>query len=108
MGNKIKPSKAWRKDQTAKTKGKLEIPSNCNHDIKYFKCLKSKHIASQYLNKRIMVMREHRDIKFKSNKYEEDEMPPLEAYSDVEYPIDEEALVIRRSLNVQIKKDDVE
>jgi hypothetical protein len=47
-----------------------------------------------------MVMREHRDIKFKSNKYEEDEMPPLEAYSDVEYPIDEKALVIRRSLNV--------
>jgi hypothetical protein len=47
-----------------------------------------------------MVMREHRDIKSKSNKYEEDEMPPLEAYSDVEYPIDEKALVIRRSLNV--------
>jgi hypothetical protein len=47
-----------------------------------------------------MVIREYKDIKSKSNKYEEDEMPPLEAYSDIEYSINEETLVIRRSLNV--------
>jgi hypothetical protein len=37
-------------------------------------------------------------------------MPPLEDASDenVMYPIKEESLVIRRTLNVQIKKDDLE
>jgi hypothetical protein len=42
----------------------------------------------------------------KSDKYKEDEMPPLENYSDVEYLVDKEVLVIRKSFNVQIKKDD--
>jgi len=49
-----------------RTKGKVEIPSNYNRDIKSFKCLRSEHIVLQYLNKRIMVMREHEDIEFKS------------------------------------------
>jgi hypothetical protein len=42
----------------------------------------------------------------KSDKYKEDKMPPLENYSDVEYLVDKEVLVIRKSFNVQIKKDD--
>jgi len=35
-------------------------------------------------------------------------MPPLEDYNDVKYPIDKEALVIRRLFKVLIKDDDVE
>jgi hypothetical protein len=35
-------------------------------------------------------------------------MSPLEDCSNVEYIVDEDALVIRRSLNVQIKEDDME
>jgi hypothetical protein len=35
-------------------------------------------------------------------------MPPFEDYNDVKYPIDEEALVIRRLFKVLIKDDDVE
>ena len=53
-------------------------------------------------------MREHEDIEFKSEKFKEDEMPSHEDYNDVEYPIDRKTLVIRRTLNVQIKEDDVE
>ena len=35
-------------------------------------------------------------------------MSPLEDYSDVKYPIDKKALLIQRSLNIQIKDGDVE
>lgn len=34
-------------------------------------------------------------------------MPPLENYSSVKYRVDREALMIRRSLNIQIKNNDV-
>jgi len=47
-----------------------------------------------------------RILKPKSDKYKEDEMPPLENCSDVEYLVDKKVLVIRKSFNVQIKKDD--
>ena len=63
----------------------------------------SEHIASQCLNKKIMVMREHRDIESKSDKFKENEMPPLEDCSNIEYLVDREALMIWRTLNVQIK-----
>jgi hypothetical protein len=35
-------------------------------------------------------------------------MSPLENYSDIKYPIDKEALLIWRSLNIQIKNGDIE
>lgn len=52
-------------------------------------------------------MRKHGKIEYKSNKSEEDEMPPLKDYSNVKYLVDEKALVINRLLNVQIKNEDV-
>jgi hypothetical protein len=54
-----------------------------------------------------MTIKEHRDIESKSEKSKKDEMPPLEDYNNVEYLVDKEALVISRTLNVQIKKDDI-
>jgi hypothetical protein len=57
--------------------------------------------------KRTMVIREHREIEYESDKSEDDKMLALKNYSDVEYLINREVLVIRRSLNVQIKKDDM-
>jgi hypothetical protein len=54
-----------------------------------------------------MTIKEHRDIESKSDKSKKDEMPPLEDYNNVEYLVDKEALVISRTLNVQIKKDDI-
>jgi hypothetical protein len=47
--------------------------------------LRSRHIASQCPNKRIIVIREHEDIESESDKSKEDEMPPLEDCSDVIY-----------------------
>jgi len=52
-------------------------------------------------------MREHKEIEYESDKSEDDKMLALKNYSDVEYLINRKVLVIRRSLNVQIKKDDV-
>jgi len=52
-------------------------------------------------------MREHREIEYESDKSKDDKMLALKNYSDVEYLINKKVLVIRRSLNVQIKKDDV-
>ena len=55
-----------------------------------------------------MVIREHRDIESKSDTSKNYEKPPLEDCGDVEYPVDKNALVIRKSLNVQLKDVDVE
>jgi len=51
---------------------------------------------------------DYEEIESKSDKFEEDEMSPLKNCSDVEYPVDGEALAIRRSLNIKIMDDDVE
>ena len=96
------------KYSTIKTKkGKVEISFNHNYDIKGFRCLESGHLDSQCLNKKIVVIRKHGKIESKSDKSEEDEMLPLEDYSNVKYLVEEKTLVINRSLNVQIKKDDI-
>ena len=57
---------------------------------------------------KVMVMRELGKIKSENDILKEDEMPSLDDYSDIEYQVDEKALMIIRSLNVQIKDDDVE
>jgi hypothetical protein len=44
--SKVKPYKALRRDSTTKQKGKTKTQTNCNHDIKYFKCLGNGHITS--------------------------------------------------------------
>lgn len=83
MGNKVKPFNAWRTNSTIETKGKVEISSNYNYNIKCFKCMESRHIASQCLNKSIMVMREYREIESKNDKFEEHKLPPLKDYSHI-------------------------
>jgi hypothetical protein len=51
---------------------------------------------------------DYKEIESKSDKSEEDEMSPFKDCSDVEYPVDEEALTTRRSLNIKIMDDYVE
>jgi hypothetical protein len=51
-----------------------------------------------------MVMREYEVIKSKSDKFKEDEMPPLEDYSDDEHPVDGEALVNREHLMLRLRR----
>jgi hypothetical protein len=54
-----------------------------------------------------MVIRKHGDMKSEIDKSKEDEIPPFEDCSDVEYPTDGKILVIRRTFNVHIQKDNV-
>jgi len=55
----------------------------------------------------IMIMKECGEIESKNDTLEKDEMPSLEDCNDIEHPINEEALMIKRSLNIQIKDDNV-
>jgi hypothetical protein len=50
------------------------------------------------------------EVESDNDKSESEEMPPLVDCSDEEiaYPVEGEALVIRRALNMQIKEDDVD
>jgi hypothetical protein len=57
-----------------------------------------------------MLTRDNMEIESESDKFESEEMPLLMDCSDEEiaYPVEGEALVKRRALNIQIKEDDVD
>jgi hypothetical protein len=42
-----------------------------------------------------------------SEEFDCDDMPPLEDFNDLEYVVGDKVLVIRRSLSVHTKEDDV-
>ena len=48
-------------------------------------------------------MKEYEEIESKSDKCEEDDMVQFDDFSDIEYLVNREALVIRRSIKDQIK-----
>ena len=52
-----------------------------NRNIKYFKCQGKEHIASECVNKRVMVLRDNGKI-VTEDKTKENEMPPLEDIED--------------------------
>jgi len=101
---KAKPPNA-KKDTHTDGKGKSESQPTRDRDIKCFKCLGKGHIASQCPNRRVQLTRDNREVESES-----EEMPLLVDCSDEEiaYPIEGEALVIRRALNIQINEDDVD
>ena len=93
-----------KEDVTSKNKGKIDSQPNRNRDIKCFKCLGSGHIASQCPNKRVMIMHDNGEVETESEG-DSDDMPPLKDISEndgVEYPVEDESLVARRTLNAQI------
>jgi hypothetical protein len=55
-----------------------------------------------------MILRDVGEIVSTSEESDCDDMPPLEDASDLEYAVGDKVLVIRRSLSVQTKEDDVE
>ena len=83
--------------------GEFEIQARI-HDIKYFRCLGTGHILSQCPNKKAMVMRDDGEIEIEGES-DEDSMPLLEDDDEdgVEYPVEGQALVVRHTLNAQIK-----
>jgi hypothetical protein len=55
-----------------------------------------------------MILRDDGEIVSTGEESDCDDMPPLEDASDLEYVVGDKVLVIRRSLSVQTKEDDVE
>ena len=82
-------------------------PTIRNHDIKCFKCQGSGHIASECMNKRVIVLWDNGEI-VTEDETEENDMLPLEDIENEEYTaLGELTLVARRALSVQVKEDDV-
>ncbi|XP_052288665.1 uncharacterized protein LOC127899347 [Citrus sinensis] len=88
------------------TQGNTVTPTIKNRDIKCFKCQGRGHIASECVNKRVIVLWDNGEI-VTEDKTEENEIPPLEDVEDEEYIAHEElTLVARRVLSVQVKEDE--
>jgi hypothetical protein len=86
-----------------KLKGEVQPKRNCD-----IKCQGLGHYASEYANRRVMILRDDGEIVSTSEESDCDDMPPLEDASDLEYAVGDKVLMIRRSLSVQTKEDDVE
>uniref|UniRef100_A0A2N9GLY6 Retrotransposon gag domain-containing protein n=1 Tax=Fagus sylvatica TaxID=28930 RepID=A0A2N9GLY6_FAGSY len=98
------------KDEGTSNKPKVESQPSRNRDIKCFKCLGSGHIASQWPNRRVMIMSDNGEVMTESED-DSDGMPELVDASDddeVVYPVTGESLVARRALNTHFKMDDAE
>ncbi|RDX92575.1 hypothetical protein CR513_25271, partial [Mucuna pruriens] len=95
------------KYSNAPPKGKIDTDTSYrSHDIKCFRYQGFEHIASQCSNKRAMNMMDNGEVMSESSS--DDEMPPLEDYSDVEVfePVDGVVLNTRRTLIIKPKEDD--
>ena len=77
--SKTETSKS-KEDDSTHHKGKFETQVNRNRDIKCFKCMGSRHIASQCPNKRVMIMKDDGEVDTASEN-DSDDMPPLEDVS---------------------------
>ena len=86
-------------------KGKFETQPKCTRDVKCFRCQGYGHYASEYPNKRIMMIRDNGDMESESDRSDCEGMPPL-GDSDELALLVEESLVIRRTLQVQVKEDE--
>lgn len=87
---------------------KGEVQPKRNRDIKCFKCQGLGHYASECANHRVMILKDVGEIVSTSEESDCDDMPPLEDASDLEYAVGDKVLVVRRSLSVHTKEDDME
>ena len=94
---KAEPSK-YHKVRGTLNQGKSDSQTFRNRDIKCFKCFRKGLIASQFPNKRVMVLKDDGGIESEGETNDEP-MPPLEDASDFEYPVGGELLVARRALS---------
>ncbi|KAK5775363.1 hypothetical protein PVK06_043247 [Gossypium arboreum] len=83
------------------SKGKEVANPNHMRDIKCFKCLERGHIASQCSNRRTMVMSASGEIESEDEKEKESDTPVSDEEGDLEYAVEGEILVIKRSLSLQ-------
>jgi hypothetical protein len=74
--SKAEPPKA-KVDVATGAKGKSETQPKCTRDVKCFRCQGHGHYASEYPNKRIMMIRDNGDIESESDKSNCEGMLPL-------------------------------
>jgi len=57
-----------------------------------------------------MVTRDNRDMQFKSDRSDCEDKPPLKdcTNKEVAYPVEGEVFVIRHTIQVQVKEDDID
>uniref|UniRef100_A0A2N9GXJ1 RNA-directed DNA polymerase n=1 Tax=Fagus sylvatica TaxID=28930 RepID=A0A2N9GXJ1_FAGSY len=103
---RFEPSKN-AKPTTAATLGNTETSSSKTRDIKCFKCQGWGHIASQCVNKRVMVINAQGELELENEEeVDDDDMPPLEDADDEQSAVVGDLLVARRVLNVQVKEEE--
>ncbi|KAL4651966.1 hypothetical protein ACB092_01G198800 [Castanea dentata] len=84
-----------------------EASSSKTHDIKCFKCQGRGHIASQCVNKRVMVINAQGELESENEEEVENvDMPSLEDADDEQNAVAGDLLVTRRVLNVQVKEEE--
>jgi hypothetical protein len=95
-------------DVPTDTKGKSETQPKRTRDVKCFRCQGHGHYASECPNKRIMMIRDNGDMESESDTSDCEGMPPLEDSDgdELALPVGE-SLVIRRTLQVQVKEDEI-
>ncbi|XP_073260728.1 uncharacterized protein [Populus alba] len=104
--SRTEPPKA-KVDVPTDAKGKSETQPKRTRDVKCFRCQGHGHYASECPNKRIMMIRDNGDVESESDSSDCEGMPPLEDSDGDELALPvEESLVIRRTLQVQVKEDD--
>ncbi|XP_035547321.1 uncharacterized protein LOC118348884 [Juglans regia] len=93
--------------KTATTSGTIETSSSKTRDIKCFKCQGRGHIASQCVNKRVMVINAQGEIESENEEeVDNDDMPSMEDADDEQNAVVGDLLVARRVLNVQDKEEE--
>jgi len=104
--SRTEPPKA-QVDVPTGAKGKSETQPKHTRDVKCFRCQGHGHYASECLNKRIMMIRDNGDMKSESDTSDCEGIPPLEDNDGDELALlVKESLVLRRTLQVQVKEDE--
>ncbi|KAL5539529.1 hypothetical protein UlMin_043657 [Ulmus minor] len=103
---KFEPSKNV-KPTPATTLGNTETSTSKTRDIKCFKCQGRGHIASQCVNKRVMVINTQGELESENEEeVDDDDMPHLEDADDEQNAVIGDLLVARRILNMQQVKEE--
>ncbi|XP_041011316.1 uncharacterized protein LOC121255094 [Juglans microcarpa x Juglans regia] len=93
--------------KTATTLGNTETSSSKPRDIKCFKRQGRGHLASQCVNKRVMVINAQGELESENEEeVDNDDMPSLEDADDEQNAVVGDLLVARRVLNVQVKEEE--
>ena len=105
--SRTEPPKA-KVDVAPDAKGTSKTQPKRTRDVKCFRCQGHGHYASECPNKRIMMIRDNGDMESESDTSDCEGMPPLEDSDgdELALPVGE-SLVIRRTLQVQVKEDEI-